>query len=126
MQWNNITNKYFIFILAKEYDNSSTQRRLEIKGIPYIFYSTNDKFFYFDEKRKVKGIKELLMNEFKVESEKDQIQKQYLYNKNLRLSVLHHFLKRKRKLDNIEKLTSYNTFQPSDVFVYCIYNIENT
>ena len=112
----NITDKYFIFILAKEYDNSSTQRRLEIEGIPYIFYSTGDKFFYFDEKRKVKGIKELLMNEFKVESEKDQIQKQYLYNKNLRLSVLHHLLKRKRKLDNNEITKNLFSFARKKIF----------
>ena len=112
----NITDKYFIFILAKEYDNSSTQRKLEIEGIPYIFYSTNDKYFYFDEKRKVKGIKELLMNEFKVESEKDQIQKQFLYNKNLRLSVLHELLKKKREYDNNEITKNLFSFARKKIF----------
>ena len=120
----NITNKYFVFILAKEYDNSSTQRSLGVEGIPYIFFSTNDKLFYFDEKRFVKGINELLMNEFKVENEKDQIKKQYLYNKNLRLSALHDFLKKKRKFDNNEITKNLFSFARKKIFSdYSISNI---
>ena len=92
-----IKEKYFIFILAKEYDNSLTQRKLKNKQIPFIFYSTNDKLFYFDSNRRVKGINELLIKEFKIIDEQDIMTKEYLYNKNMKLELLCELLNKKRK-----------------------------
>ena len=83
-----INNKYFIFILLKEYNNESTQKSLISKNIPFIFYSTNDKLFYFDEKRMIKGIEYLMIKEFKILDENDNIREEYLYYKNKKLLLL--------------------------------------
>ena len=111
-----IVNKYFIFILAKEYDNVSTQINLIKKHISYIFYSTNDNFFYFDENRQIKGINDLLKKEFKIRNENDFIQKEFLYNKYTRLKELNILLNKKRKIDNIRINKNLFSFARKKIF----------
>ena len=95
-----INNQYFIFVLAKEYDNMSTQNNLISMEIPFIFYSTIEKKFFLNKNIQIKGIEGLLKNEFKIENEKNKIKNEYLYNKNLKFIKLKNLLKKKRRKDN--------------------------
>ena len=118
-----IIEKFFIFILAKEYNNLQTQKDLQNKEIPYIFFSINDKYFYFDGERKIKGIRDLLKNKFKIETENDKICEEYLYFKNTKLKVLQDLLNRKRKNDNI-KITK-NLFSYARKKIFNNYSLSN-
>ena len=111
-----IKEKYFIFILAKEYDNSSTQRNLKSKQIPFIFYSTNDKMFYFNNTREIKIINELLIKEFKILNDNDTITKDYLYNKNMNLELLCELLNKKRKRYKIKITKNLYSYARKKIF----------
>ena len=111
-----IKEKYFIFILAKEYDNSSTQRNLKSKQIPFIFYSTNDKMFYFNNTREIKIINELLIKEFKILNDNDTTTKDYLYNKNMNLELLCELLNKKRKRYKIKITKNLYSYARKKIF----------
>ena len=121
-----IKEKYFIFILAKEYDNSITQRKLRNKQIPYILYSTNDKLFYFDNNRKIKGINDLLQKEYKIIDGQDYIKKECLYNKNMKLELLEELLNKKRKREQIKVTKNLYWFATKKMFnEYSLLDIGN-
>ena len=111
-----ITNKYFIFILAKGYENIKTQLSLIEKKIPFIFFSTTDYKFYFDEKILVKGINELLINKYKVLSNKEKVQQEFIYNKSLQLNIMHDLLNKKRERENYKITKNLYCFARKKLF----------
>lgn len=90
-----IKDKYFSFVLAKEYENSKTQDDLVIFGIPFIFYSTIDNCFLFNNKRRIEKIEQLFNDEFEIYDNKNT--KELLFYKSYKLNMMGNFLERKRK-----------------------------
>ena len=98
----NISKKYFVFILAKDYQNDLTQKKLNLEKIPFIFYSTIDKMFFENEKEKIYNINSLFNDYYKVEDfDSIKIEETFLHKRN-QLLLLNTYLNRKRKRDNLE------------------------
>ena len=93
-----IVGKYFIFILLKEYDNQSTIDSLKLGKIPYIFFSSNDNAFLFDDgKKKIDYITQLLIDKFLIQNEDESF-----YGKERKYLKMETLLKQKRKRDKIK------------------------
>ena len=61
-----ISKKYFVFVLPKDYKNTSTQTKLLLEKIPFIFYSTAQKKIFKNEKKEITCINYLLGDNYKV------------------------------------------------------------
>ena len=106
----NIINKFFIFVLAKDYKNDTTQTKLIFNKIPFIFFSTYDSSFYFRNNSKIQEIQLMKQNEYKIKSENDIEDEESIYIKNMKLDQLKYLLQKKRAITktNIDKnLYSY-------------------
>ena len=101
----NIKDKYFSFVLAKEYDNDKTQENLRKLGIPFIFFSSSDNCFYFTNKKEIKEINQLLNNEFKLS--KDQKERSFYYKNNM-FKKMEDLLQRKRNRDINFQINEYS------------------
>ena len=96
-----INKKYFIFVLAKEYNNKKTQDDLILLRIPFIFFSSSKNCFYFDENKKIDSVKQLLNDKYKIFDKGNQS----IYYKNNIFLGMNIILNKKRKRDNT-KITS--------------------
>ena len=109
-----INYKYFIFILAKDYQNQSTKSELFQKNIQFIFYSTTDSCFYLNDSKKMVSIKNLLNITYKVKDENDLYSEETVFYKTLKLKEVEALLKKKRKKDNkpiTKKLFTFTSVQ---------------
>ena len=95
-----INYKYFIFILAKDYQNQSTKSDLFQKNIQFIFYSTTDSCFYLNDSKKMVSVKNLLNITYKVKDENDLYSEETVFYKTLKLKEVETLLQKKRKKDN--------------------------
>ena len=59
-----IINKYFVFVLLKEYNNEETKKELIKEKIPYIYYSSIDKKFHFQDDIQIINIKQLIKDDY--------------------------------------------------------------
>ena len=95
-----IKKKYFMFVLAKDYENKKTQDKLNLKYIPFIFFSTIEKSFYINDTVKIFDIKPLINDRYRVE-DKDYFREQESFgNKHSKLIYLNTLLNKKREKDN--------------------------
>ena len=99
----NIKNKYFSFILSKEYENSKTQDNLRKMGIPFVFFSTSENCFYFENKKEIKEINQFLSMQFKLSSGKDRA----FYYKNNMFKNMEDLLQKKRSRDKSFQINNY-------------------
>ena len=97
----NIIDNYFTFVLATDYNNSDTQKSLQILGIPFIFFSTFESYFYFDrnKEQRIDNIQQLLNEKFKIFNQIDFYKNESIYKKNILYHKMENLLKRKRKKD---------------------------
>ena len=99
-----IVDKYFIFVLAKDYNNISTQNTLLKLEIPFIFYSSINKAFYLNENKRPASINDFIDDKFRVLNIKDINIIETIDNKNLKFKKMTLLLNNKRKRDK-EKIT---------------------
>lgn len=97
-----IINKYFLFVLSKEYKNSDTKNTLIIEKIPFIFFSTIDKSFYLNETEKINDLQQFLNNKYKILSIDDINENETIHNKNRKYLKMSLLLKKKRIRDKIQ------------------------
>ena len=95
-----ISKKYFVFVLAKDYINDSTQNKLLIEKIPFIFYSTIEKKFYKNKIKKILDILYLFDDYYKVKDYQSIIEEETFEHKRANLLLLNSILNRKRRRDN--------------------------
>ena len=94
-----ITDKYFLFVLAKDYNNTETQSSLNLLRIPFIFFSAIQKSFYLNEKQELSSINELINDRYKILTNKDKNKFESIHIKNTKLVQITELLKKKRKKD---------------------------
>jgi len=92
-----IKEKYFTFVLAKGYDNQKTQEDLVIMKIPYVFFSSLENSFYFDNLEKIDYVEQFLNDRFKISDPNNQT----IFSKNIIFREMEILLNRKRKRDKI-------------------------
>ena len=95
-----INSKYFIFILAKDYQNQTTKNELFTNNIQFILYSTTDSCFYLNNSKKMISVKNLLNITYKIKEENDLYSEETVFYKTLKLNEVEKLLKKKRKKDN--------------------------
>ena len=102
----NIKDKYFSFVLSKEYESNKTQENLGKFGIPFIFFSSSENCFYFVNNKKIKEIYQLLSNEFKLsKNQKKEIS--FYFKKNM-FKKMEDLLQKKRKRDINFQINEYS------------------
>jgi len=109
-----INSKYFIFILAKDYQNQTTKNELFKNNIQFILYSTTDSCFYLNNSKKMISVKNLLNITYKIKEEDDLFNEETVFYKTLKLNEVETLLKKKRKKDNkpiTKKLFSFTRTQ---------------
>ena len=95
-----ISKNYFVFVLAKDYINDSTQNILFIEKIPFIFYSTIEKKFYKNKIKEILDISYLFDDYYKVKDYQSIIEEESFEQKRANLLLLNSILNRKRRRDN--------------------------
>lgn len=103
-----ISKKYFVFVLAKDYNNTSTQTKLLLEKIPFIFYSTAEKKFFQNDKKEITCVNYLFDDNYKVKDFYSLIEEQTFGHKRNNLILINILLNRKRKKDS--KKISKNLF----------------
>ena len=98
----NISKKFFVFVLAKDYKNDSTQKKLSLEKKPFIFYSTIDKIFFENKKEELLNISSLFNDYYEVTDFDSTKKEESFLNKRAKLLLLNTFLNKKRKRDNLE------------------------
>jgi len=100
-----IINKYFIFVLLKEYNNEETKKELIKEKIPYIYYSSIDKKFHFHDDSKIINIKQLIKDDYIINDK--PIEKEIIAIKTGVFKNLQSNLNKKRKRNqNIDDIYS--------------------
>lgn len=89
-----IINKYFLFVLIKEYDNRSTQNSLIKANIPFIFYSKELKQFLTSENQPIDNVSQLLLKDYKIIDK--PLEEEQIAKKTGKLRRLENYLNRKR------------------------------
>ena len=103
-----IKDKFFTFVLAKDYDNKKTQEDLDTLGIPFVFFSTIDNCFFFENNKIIDSIDKFLKDEFKISTDKNKKEKNFYY-KNRMFKRVEYFLQKKRRREPKFKITK-NSF----------------
>ena len=93
-----IINKYFIFVLIKEYDNKATQNSLIKARIPFIFYSKELKQFLTPEDTPINNVSQLMFIDYKIIDK--PLEEEIIAKKTGKLRKLENLLNRKRLLEN--------------------------
>ena len=97
-----IKNKYFLFVLEKDYDNTTTINILVEKNIPFVFFSSNEKYFYFNNGNKIPHINAILDDKFLIGNE--EVRAQSFFNKEIIYHQMENLLRKKRNRDQ-KKIT---------------------
>lgn len=127
-----IINKYFIFVLCKEYNNKTTQDSLENSKIPYIFYSLDSKKFHTIKNETINDISQLLQEQFKIIDK--PIEEEIIGNKKGNFRSLEMLLQRKRLINKTtnedddylsEREKIFPNDQPINLPIQIEKNIEN-
>lgn len=91
-----IINKYFRFVLIKEYNNKSTQNSLIKSKIPFIFYSKELKQFLTPEDAPIDNVSQLMFKDCKIIDK--PLEEEQIAKKTGKLRKLENLLNRKRLL----------------------------
>ena len=94
-----IRDKYFVFVLEKDYDNKTTIDKLITSNIPFIYFSSSENLFYSNKEEQIANIYSLLDNKFLIGNEEED---QSLFKKEMVYLQMENLLKKKRKRDNMK------------------------
>ena len=111
-----IINQYFIFVLAKDYENLTTQKNLLVAKIPFIFFSNIDNGFYLDMDQKLINVEQFLDNKFIILEDKDLNKTESIHNKIRQFKKMSILLERKRKRDKSPTTKNLYSFTRKKMF----------
>ena len=111
-----IIDKYFIFVLSKDYKNITTQEALISGNIPFIFFSSIEKCFYLNKTTKLNNLEQFLDKQYKILSINDINKNESIDNKNRKFLQMSLYLKKKRKREKIKITKNLFNFARLKIF----------
>ena len=96
-----IEDKYFVFVLSKDYNNSETQKILIKLEIPFIFFSSIENCFYLNKNTKINSVVQFFDEKYKIQTIKDKQREESIFKKKMKfnkMSLLLEDYKREKKI----------------------------
>jgi hypothetical protein len=101
-----IKNKYFLFVLLKEYNNADTQTSLIRLKIPYIFFSSKENKFYTTDMKEISNLQNLLNDKYLIIE--NPIERESVFYKSCDFNDFKCLLNRKRPIKKLNNDIYYD------------------